>query len=484
MASFLRRQDNLETLKTRNLFLQGVTGAYPPDQSILTISGNLGQVVTTNSITVQGLIANAITTQKLFANSITTQSLFANSITTQSLSTCQLIAANGKFKVDCITGQLDMYRPGLTIGGVTGQNSISSINLHGGITGGTTAQQYILQMKIQAEPNDISGVPMSSTMGFLGIADASGNFAAPVIGLDASANKMRIIQYFSGQGNIPAVTIDNVSAGISPLNQAPHCGRVTAHEVDVDDWVGVNVYYNPVVGVAPIQPFGNTTNFGGAILRHSHTSQASPFPAGGGIDNDRYPSVITAYTGTTAVAYQKRYNLITMDVSAGFIGVLNTRPAYTLDVSGSVNITRNLTVLGTKLFSIPHPLSPAEKRLVFCAIEGPRCDLIYRGRVALTAGIATVPLDTQSTANGTNGMTPGTFSALARNPQVYLQNNETFDAVKGSVQGDTLTIQCANPSANATIDWMVVAERQDAGMYGNSLTDSNGYLVNEHPAAP
>jgi len=78
MASFLRRQDNLETLKTRNLYLQNDDGTYPADQSVLTISGTQGHVVTSDSITVQNL------------------------------QTCELIAADGLFKVDCATGNTDI----------------------------------------------------------------------------------------------------------------------------------------------------------------------------------------------------------------------------------------------------------------------------------------------------------------------------------------------------------------------------------------
>ena len=340
---------------------------------------------------------------------------------------------------------------------------------------------YIFRNYIQAEPGDLSGagVPTSSTMGVIGIADPNNDFRAPVLLFDGSANKMRVVQFFAPGGNRASVTIDNnYELEPLPLNQSQHVGRVNAQQIQVAGYMGVNVYDNSG-GFLPIQPIGITSQFGGACLRNSPTSNA--FPYNSAANANRYPTIVTAWkptAGTTSL----NYNILTMDASNGFIGIRNNTPAYTFDVSGNINASGNVTAAGAKPFNIIHPLSDS-KRLVFCAIEGPRCDLIYRGRVALTNGTTTVHLDTQSTADGTNGMTPGTFSALARNPQVYLQNNDTFDAVKGTVQGGTLTIRSANPDATATIDWMVMAERKDAAMYGNSLTDSNGYLMNEHPAA-
>jgi hypothetical protein len=56
-------------------------------------------------------------------------------------------------------------------------------------------------------------------------------------------------------------------------------------------------------------------------------------------------------------------------------------------------------------------------------------------------------------------MTPGTFAALCRHPVVFLQNNETFDRVVGSVEGSILTILCENP-VSVSVQWMVIAERR------------------------
>ena len=76
-------------------------------------------------------------------------------------------------------------------------------------------------------------------------------------------------------------------------------------------------------------------------------------------------------------------------------------------------------------------------------------------------------------------MTPGTFQQIARNPQVFLTNNSSSARVKGKVQNSTLTI-CASRPTEDTIDWIVVAERNDKGIRSWKRTDKNGYLVLEH----
>ena len=111
-------------------------------------------------------------------------------------------------------------------------------------------------------------------------------------------------------------------------------------------------------------------------------------------------------------------------------------------------------VATTKLFDIPHPVRPGY-RLDHVAIEAPQADLIYRGKTALVAGIATINIDTAA------GMTAGTFDALCDNIQCFTSNETGWTAVKGSVSGSDLTIQAQTSSCTDTISWMVVGERED-----------------------
>ena len=141
--------------------------------------------------------------------------------------------------------------------------------------------------------------------------------------------------------------------------------------------------------------------------------------------------------------------------------------------NGNVNIAGALSK-GSGSFQIPHPVVPG-KNLIHSFIEGPRCDLIYRGHVNLMHGNATVILDRCGT-----GMQDGTFEALCRDPDVFLSNNDTWDKVKGKVRANVLHIECENAESCAVISWMVVAERQDETIRHWDKTDAEGRLVLEH----
>ena len=128
-------------------------------------------------------------------------------------------------------------------------------------------------------------------------------------------------------------------------------------------------------------------------------------------------------------------------------------------------------------FKINHPLESKKDThyLVHSFIEGPQADLIYRGKVTLSSGTATVNIDTVS------GMTEGTFVALNTNVQCFTSNESGWTAIKGSVSGNTLTITAQDNSCTDTISWMVVGERHDPHMKnsGTDWTDSDGKVILE-----
>jgi hypothetical protein len=137
---------------------------------------------------------------------------------------------------------------------------------------------------------------------------------------------------------------------------------------------------------------------------------------------------------------------------------------------------------GSGSFDIQHPLHPDDstKRLVHSFIEGPRCDLVYRGQVALVNGTATVNLDTDCVEEQNCAMTPGTFQSLCANPQTLLQNKTSFNKIRSSLQGNVLTIQCEDTASTDTIYWCVIAERKDPFIKSWERTNPNGYLVTEY----
>ena len=123
----------------------------------------------------------------------------------------------------------------------------------------------------------------------------------------------------------------------------------------------------------------------------------------------------------------------------------------------------------------PHPSKKDTHDLVHSSIEGPQADNIYRGKVSLSSGSATINLDTVS------NMTDGTFVLLNRDIQCFTSNETGWGAVKGSVSGNILTITAQDGSSTDTISWMVVGERQDDTIKSSEIdaTDANGKFIVE-----
>ena len=155
-------------------------------------------------------------------------------------------------------------------------------------------------------------------------------------------------------------------------------------------------------------------------------------------------------------------------LSGGNVGIGNSNPGSKLHVNG--NITKS-----SGSFTIDHPLPNMSNthNLYHSFIEGPKADLIYRGKVDLINGSASINLDTVS------NMTSGTFEVLNRDVQCFTSNESDWDAVKGSVSGNTLTISCQNASSTANVNWLVIGERKDKHMYDTNWTDDDGHVIPE-----
>ena len=126
-------------------------------------------------------------------------------------------------------------------------------------------------------------------------------------------------------------------------------------------------------------------------------------------------------------------------------------------------------------FKIPHPLPSKTDThdLVHSFVEAPQADNIYRGVIDLVDGTASINIDTVS------GMTEGTYVLLNTNTSCFTSNETDWDAVKGSVTGNILTISCQNNSSTATVSWLVIGERHDQHMYDTDWTDENGKVIVE-----
>jgi len=142
--------------------------------------------------------------------------------------------------------------------------------------------------------------------------------------------------------------------------------------------------------------------------------------------------------------------------------------------SSGVSIAGSLSK-GSGSFKIPHPLESKKDthNLVHSFLESPQADLIYRGRVDLVDGAASVNIDLAS------DMTDGTFVVLCRDVQSFTTNESGWTAVRSSVDGNILTIEAQDNTCTDSISWMVVGERQDQHMYDTEWTDENGKVIVE-----
>ena len=142
--------------------------------------------------------------------------------------------------------------------------------------------------------------------------------------------------------------------------------------------------------------------------------------------------------------------------------------------NGNVDVAGALSK-GSGAFKIDHPL-PSMKdthHLVHSFTESPRADLFYRDKVTLVDGSAIINIDTVA------GMTEGTFVLLCDNVQCFTSNESDWSAVKGSVSGNILTIECEDSSSTADVAWMVVGDRQDEHIMDTNWTDENGKPIIE-----
>jgi hypothetical protein len=160
-------------------------------------------------------------------------------------------------------------------------------------------------------------------------------------------------------------------------------------------------------------------------------------------------------------------------------GVAQQYTSFKTRTAGAGSTVHNVIIdgslsKGSGSFKIDHPLDSKKDthHLIHSFIEGPQADNIYRGKVTLVDGSATVNIDSVS------GMSEGTYVLLNTNTQCFTSNESGWTAVKGSVAGNILTIE-AQESCSDTISWMVVGERHDQHMLDTEWTDENGKVIVE-----
>jgi hypothetical protein len=279
------------------------------------------------------------------------------------------------------------------------------------------------------------------------------------------------------QGSVPStvnVTLSSANATFYPLFTSASGNNQTVYNA-ANSPLSNALYYNPSTGKL-------TTN--GALEAKTNVTSGyglvpyAQLQSDGNIVSYMPATTSTPITCFAAVSNGNGVYEVTINDTDASINSNTGRQLRFTSATGTVRVQSALDVTGfiTKGgggFKILHPIVPQERDLIHSFIEGPRPDLIYRGKAQLVSGISTINMDSEV------GLIEGTWAALCREPQVFLQNNDSFILIKGSITEDGILTIISNESCNDMIDWMVVAERHDEAIMSTNLTDENGRIILE-----
>lgn len=231
--------------------------------------------------------------------------------------------------------------------------------------------------------------------------------------------------------------------------------------------IGTNGYtsVNGSVGnqgpVAPLTVYHNSAETFGTVLELKHSQAGNSDPVliafNKHTPSQKWSCGIDGGSSTTNFVWRSD------GYSSGF-GFIRA----TLTTSGAFSAS-------SKSFKIDHPLASKTNthHLVHMSVESPQADLIYRGKVNLVNGTATINIDNAAR------MSEGTFESLCNNVQCFTSNENGWTAVKGIVVGNILTITAQDNTCVDNISWMVIGERKDDNIVNGEMTDDNGRLIVE-----
>ena len=219
----LRRTEDLQRVKTRELVFQYADGSYPGIYRVAVIDSSLGHVGwspttidSSGNITLPGQLDVSGTLTVGSTAYFDAGVDISGTLTIGSLQTCELVASQGRFTVDCSTGYVSL-QPNL---GAPGDRD-SRIDMFGCDSSGGT--QYIFRSFIQRRlPSDI---PESRIM----MVDATGAIVTPALQFDASSNTLNILDY--NQDSKVTVRSTDGFVGINttnPLQQLDVSGNINA----------------------------------------------------------------------------------------------------------------------------------------------------------------------------------------------------------------------------------------------------------------
>jgi hypothetical protein len=250
-----------------------------------------------------------------------------------------------------------------------------------------------------------------------------------------------------------------------------NCRQDGVSDQITDIAVSEGSYISAVGALGGVNTFPLFPTMSGEIIKDTDVVAIAPRGAGdvNSIVDINVPDISTA---TATVRVFRGTNTSGTKQFIIYAGDGANTPRITANANGNLTITGVLSK-GSGSFKIDHPLKPATHHLVHSFIEGPQADNIYRGTAALQSGKATINLDDAAR------MTHGTFAALNCNVQCYTTNESGWSAVRGKVEGNTLTIEAQDATCSDIVSWLVIGERCDQHIKDADWTDENGRVITE-----
>ena len=495
----------LGALATRNnINLSYVTdaGAMAAISSIT--AGNASTYIGAGAIVSNFIAANTIVASNIASNTITATQIASDTITATNISSLNFTGKTATFDQGTIGGwNLSSTSFNKTVGGVGKMEFKSSDN---------TISMYDTNNNLRLQLNPTTTLPTLTTPGTsttIFANDGGTVVIGPGSNLSIPRDATAVSIVLGSSNNEIYVPFDDL-LWYDP-NQTPETNAAAAFLNPRLNTLLIGEYYLQVVltggsisgelvqtigyiktSIDSSQNYSNASVYtspalfsnlpaGTYSLKVRHLAKAEKILGATGIDWRRWAAgfgetdgITVLYGSSNAYSVLNAGGMVISQGSQNYIKI--QQPTTGADsffaVRGKSTFLNGLFVSGSfaansKQFQITHPLDD-KKWLYHTAIEAPKADLIYRGTLELLNGGGNVSIDSASNMIG------GTFESLTKNRQVFLQNNQTFDRVKGYIESGSVYVLSENSNSSASIDWLVMAERNDIEIMSSKLYDENG----------